>query len=168
MDTGTILQLSIPGCKLTCNKIKSELATCTNTKGNRMVTNSLYFIFRMLATMCLACNFVLLHAQTIQMCKIEEEQGNTGALGRQYVYEALAQAIISPSGTTKVKKIVKGSLDSISSPSPSLKIQIMGGKVCLKGKGKTLQDIVNKLFVIKSLLTTRGNVFAFTPFSPMI
>ena len=68
------------------------------TKGNRMVTNILYFVFRMLATMCLACNFVLLHAQTIQMCKIEEEQGNTGALGRQYVYEALAQAIISPSG----------------------------------------------------------------------
>ena len=68
------------------------------TKGNRMVTNSLYFVFRMLATMCLACNFVLLHAQTIQMCKIEEEQGNTGTLGRQYVYEALAQAIISPSG----------------------------------------------------------------------
>ena len=115
MDTGTILQLSIPGCKLTCNKIKSELATCTNTKGNRMVTNSLYFIFRMLATMCLACNFVLLHAQTIQMCKIEEEQGNTGALGRQYVYEALAQAIISPSGITKVEKILKGSLDLISS-----------------------------------------------------
>lgn len=51
----------------------------------------------MLATMCLACNFVLLHAQTIQMCKVEEEKGNTGALGRQYVYEALAQAIISPS-----------------------------------------------------------------------
>ena len=105
MDTGTILQLSIPGCKLTCNKIKSELAICTSTKGNRMVTNSLYFVFRMLATMCLACNFVLLHAQTIQMCKIEEEQGNTGALGRQYVYEALAQAIISPSG--KVGRILK-------------------------------------------------------------
>ena len=62
-----------------------------------MLTNILYFIFRMLATMCLACNFVLLHAQTIQMCKVEEERGNTGALGRQYVYEALAQAIISPS-----------------------------------------------------------------------
>ena len=31
------------------------------------------------------------------MCKVEEERGNTGALGRQYVYEALAQAIISPS-----------------------------------------------------------------------
>ena len=35
MDTGAILQLSIPGCKLTCNKIKSELATCTYTKGKK-------------------------------------------------------------------------------------------------------------------------------------
>ena len=31
----------------------------------------------------------------------------------------------------KVEKILKGSLDSIPSPSPSVKIQIMGGKVCL-------------------------------------
>ena len=30
----------------------------------------------------------------------------------------------------KVEKILKGSLDSIPSPSPSVKIQIMGGKVC--------------------------------------
>ena len=37
----------------------------------------------------------------------------------------------------KVEKILKGCLDSIPSPSPSLKIQIMGGKVCLKCKGKT-------------------------------
>ena len=31
-----------------------------------------------------------------------------------------------------VKKILKGSLDSIPSPSPSVKIQIMEGKVCLR------------------------------------
>ena len=31
----------------------------------------------------------------------------------------------------KVEKILKGSLHSIPSPSPSVKIQIMGGKVCL-------------------------------------
>ena len=37
---------------------------------------------------------------------------------------------------SKVEKILKGSLDSISSPSPSVKIQIMGGKVCLRGKAK--------------------------------
>jgi hypothetical protein len=37
-----------------------------------------------------------------------------------------------------VEKILKGSLDSIPSPSPSVKIQIMGGKVCLRCKGKTL------------------------------
>ena len=31
----------------------------------------------------------------------------------------------------KVEKILKGNLDSIPSPSPSVKIQILGGKVCL-------------------------------------
>ena len=47
--------------------------------------------------------------------------------------------------TRKVEKNLKGSLDSIPSPSPSMKIQIMGGKVCLRCKGKTLLGIVNKL-----------------------
>ena len=54
----------------------------------------------------------------------------------------------------KVEKILKGSLDSIQSPSPSVKIQIMGGKVCLRCKGKTLLVVVNKLLRTKSLLTT--------------
>ena len=57
-----------------------------------------------------------------------------------------------------VEKILKGSLNSFSSPSPSLKIQIMGGKVCLRCKGKTLLGIVNKLLKIKSLLTMSSNV----------
>ena len=34
----------------------------------------------------------------------------------------------------KVEKILKGSLDLISSPSSSVKIQIMGRKVCLRRK----------------------------------
>ena len=38
----------------------------------------------------------------------------------------------------KVENILKGSLDSIPSSSPSVKIQIMGGKICLRCKGKTL------------------------------
>ena len=46
----------------------------------------------------------------------------------------------------KVEKILKDSLDVIPSPSPSVKIQIMGGKVCLRCKGKTLLGIVNKLW----------------------
>ena len=58
----------------------------------------------------------------------------------------------------KVKKILKESLDLISSPSPTVKIQIIGGKVCFRCKGKTLLGIVNKLFVFKSLLTTSSNV----------
>ena len=60
----------------------------------------------------------------------------------------------------KVEKILKGSLDSIPSLSPSVKIQMMGGKVFFRYKGKTL-GVVNKLFVFKSLLTTPSN-FALT------
>ena len=56
----------------------------------------------------------------------------------------------------KVENILKGRLDSISSP--SVKIQIMGGKVCLRCKCKILLGIVNNLFVFKSLLTTPSNV----------
>ena len=61
----------------------------------------------------------------------------------------------------KVETILKGSLDLIPSPSPSVKIQIMGGKVCLRFKGKTLLGIVNKLFVFKSLLTSPSNVLLY-------
>ena len=38
----------------------------------------------------------------------------------------------------KVEKNLKGSLVSIQSPSPTVKIQIMGRKICLRCKGKTL------------------------------
>ena len=58
----------------------------------------------------------------------------------------------------KVQKILKGSLDSIPSPSPSMKIQIMDRKVCLRCKGKTLLGVVNKLLKTKSLLTSPSNV----------
>ena len=54
----------------------------------------------------------------------------------------------------KVEKILKGSLDSILSP--SVKIQIIGGKVCLRCKGKILLGVVNKL-----LKTTPSNVLLF-------
>ena len=56
----------------------------------------------------------------------------------------------------KVENILKGSLDSISSP--SMKIQIIVGKVCLSLEGKTLLDIANNFFAFKSLLTTSSNV----------
>ena len=53
----------------------------------------------------------------------------------------------------KVEKILKGSLDSIPSPSPSMEIQNMVGKVCLRCKGKTFlgaapsTNFLNKKFV---------------------
>ena len=61
----------------------------------------------------------------------------------------------------KVKKILKGSLNLISSPSPSLKIQIMGGKVCLRCKDKTLLGVVNKHLKTKSLLKSLSNVLPY-------
>jgi hypothetical protein len=46
----------------------------------------------------------------------------------------------------KVENILKCSLNLI----PSVKIQIMGGKVCLTCKGKTLLGDVNKRLIITS------------------
>ena len=63
----------------------------------------------------------------------------------------------------KVEKILKGSLDSIPSPSPSANIQIMGRKIFLRCKGKTLLVIVNKLLKTKSLLTSPSNVLPYDP-----
>ena len=57
----------------------------------------------------------------------------------------------------EVEKILKYSLGSIPSPSPSVKTQIMGGKVCLRCKGKTLLGVVNQLLKAKSLLTLPSN-----------
>ena len=59
---------------------------------------------------------------------------------------------------SKVENILKGSLDSIPSPSPSVKIQIMAKKFSLRCKGKPLLGIVNKPFCKLSLLTTPNNV----------
>ena len=59
----------------------------------------------------------------------------------------------------KVEKILKGSLDSIPSPSPSVKIQIMGGKICMRCKGKTLLGVVNKLLKTKNFCRHHSAMF---------
>ena len=51
---------------------------------------------------------------------------------------ALEHGIVSTTNF-KVEIFLKGSLDLIPSPSPSVKIQIMSGKVCLRCKGKTFE-----------------------------
>ena len=81
---------------------------------------------------------------------------------RCFLLDTLSWHLISEEKSTlkvrfphcKVEKILKVSLDSIPSPSPLVKIQILGGKVCLRCNGKTLLGGVNKLFVFKSLLTS--------------
>ena len=65
--------------------------------------------------------------------------------------------------TDKVEKILKGSLNSIPSPSPSMKIQIMGRKVCFMCKGKTLLGIVNKLLKNKKFVNITQQYFALLP-----
>ena len=59
----------------------------------------------------------------------------------------------------KAEKILEYSLDSMSSPSalPSVKIQIMGRKVGLSCKGKTLLAVVNKLFKFKCSRLLEGD-----------
>ena len=54
---------------------------------------------------------------------------------KQKAIDELSDLTRSSSG--KVEKILKGSLDLIQSSSLSVKIQIIGGKVCLRCKGKT-------------------------------
>ena len=63
----------------------------------------------------------------------------------------------------KVEKILRGSLDSIPSPSPSVKLQIKGGKVCSRCKGKTLLGIVNKLLKTKKYVDITKQCFASLP-----
>ena len=87
--------------------------------------------------------------------KNKENKGGFHHLAHQHDFDR-TNGVFIISG--KVEKILKGSLDLISSPSPSVKIQIMGGKVCSSRKGKTFLGIVNKLFVFKSLLTTSSIV----------
>ena len=63
----------------------------------------------------------------------------------------------------KFEKILKGSLDSIPSPSYSVKIQISDGKVCLRCEA--VLGIVNNFLKTKSLLTSPSNVLPYYAYS---
>ena len=58
-------------CTATCDAVSNLVEECGwYDNGNRGLTNGIYFILRTLATMALACCFIMLDAQTIQMCKV--------------------------------------------------------------------------------------------------
>ena len=61
--------------------------------------------------------------------------------------DKLHMALTELSYSGKVEKNLTGSLDSI--PSPSVKIQIMGRKVCCRCKSKTLLGVVNNFLKTK-------------------
>ena len=88
-----------PGCELSCSVLETNLVPHCGEEEEvqgRLTTNVIYFLLRSLATMALACSYIILDAQTIQMCKMEEEAGHSGSYGQQILYKTLAQAIISP------------------------------------------------------------------------
>jgi len=60
----------------------------------------------------------------------------------------------------------KDSLNLIPSPSPTVKIQIMGGKVCSRDKGKTLLGVVNKLLKKRNFVDNTKQFVAFCSFFP--
>ena len=62
----------------------------------------------------------------------------------------------------KVEKILKGILDLLPSPSTSMKIQIMGGKVCLRCKGKILLGC-QQTFENKKIVDITQQCFALLP-----
>ena len=70
----------------------------------------------------------------------------------------------------KIKNILKGSLDSISSPSSSVKIQTMGWKDCFRCKGQR-QNIAGhcrQKFCILMFVDNTQQCLASTPFPPII
>ena len=75
---------------------------------------------------------------------------------------------VRPQGTffqNKIEKILKGSLNLIPSPSPSVKIQIMGGKICFRCKGKTLGKKIarhcHKTFENKTFVDITQNILPY-------
>ena len=61
----------------------------------------------------------------------------------------------------KVENVLKGSLDSILSPSSLEKIQIMGRKVCWRCYGKTLLGVVFKSFALLPQVSFPANDLKF-------
>ena len=59
--------------------------------------------------------------------------------------------------TDKIENVLKGRLYSIPTSSTSVKIQIMGKKICLRCKGKTLLGVVNKLLKVKIFCPITSN-----------
>ena len=72
----------------------------------------------------------------------------------------MSQILQTCVSTSKVEKILKSIVDSI--PPPSVKILILGSKVSLRCKSKTLLGVVNKHLKTKSLMTSPSNVLPYS------
>ena len=63
----------------------------------------------------------------------------------------------------KVEKILKDSLDSIPSPLPSVKIQIMVGKVCIEMQKQNIAGHCQQTFENKKFVDITQQCFALLP-----
>ena len=73
-----------------------------------------------------------------QLEKQEESKINSSSIEELFASNVEKETESNAIKEGKVEKILKGSLDWIPSASPSVKIQIVGGKICSRCKGKTL------------------------------
>ena len=120
---------------------------------------------------------MLIDAQTIQMCKDEEASGRKGSLGRQFLFAALPQAIISPLigqlmdyvsnhyGTGETNYIVSFIahdtfllIGMALLLFTNLDVQLPKS-IGFKGVAKIFRDIDNCVFLI--LMFTAGNLWGF-------
>ena len=95
----------------------------------------------------LRCPFLLCTPLRIQVIKLSRQ-----GIGNRLNDGNILYSQCFSSWTFKVGNILKGSLDSI--PSPSAKIQIMAGKACMRCRGKTLLVIVNNYPAMFCLITS--------------
>ena len=118
-----------------------------NIQGPLKLQTSEVFLLFQEAKIKKIINFRAAHMQEQQLCQGSIYVGlpiYAGAAGKMTSYTNIISFV------HKVEKILKGSLDSILSPPPSVKIQIMGRKVCLRCKGKTLLGDIN-IFLFSKL-----------------
>ena len=97
--------------------------------------------------------FDIIEKRIVKYATFDKKLKNRSILTRYTcpIFDLFHNNVISSKGRltslycNKVEKILKGSLDSIQSPTPSVKIRVMGGEVFLRCKVKTLLGIVKKL-----------------------
>ena len=130
-------------------RIKSSYETQSSLTQNCFTFEASSFFFHQLCSKVTRTAFLI-------YCRLILQQ-----LLSRVVHNGVIFFMKSQLNSDKVENILKCSMDSIPSPSTSVKIKSMGRTNCLRCKGKTLLGIVNKLLKTKNLLTSPSNVLPY-------